>query len=147
MSRVSDRSEQPRSRARSGRDLPWLAAAWLACAPAAAAPEAPNDRPSFAVYALSRGSGVPEGARSALDAVRGWLEDASARGIAIRVEQSRIGLEGEMRLCAEFEDPNEFRALRERVRARVAGIALVDFREEPCARSPHQPPLPRGDRP
>lgn len=144
---MSDRRKRTKRRVRSSGNRNWIAAAWLACAPAAAVPDAPAARPSFAVYALSRGAGVPDDARSALDAVRGWIDDARARGVAIRSEESRIGLEGETRLCAEFEDPREFRTLRDRVGARVAGVDLVSVRDEPCVRPPH-PPLPnRGDRP
>src|SRR5882672_214653 len=48
----------------------------------------------FAVYALSRGKGVPEPARGALRKARTLVEGAKQRGEVIRFKEARIGLEG-----------------------------------------------------
>src|SRR5437016_2988329 len=56
---------------------------------------------SFAVYALSRGRGVPEATLRAWQAIRTLLEDARREGALAQLQQTRLGLEGEVRLCAE----------------------------------------------
>ena len=89
---------------------------------------------SFAVYALSRGRGVPEPTRSTWQAVWNLLESARRDGKVARLEQTRIGLEGEVRLCAEFDDPKLAREMLDRVRTRVTGVELLNLVEEPCSR-------------
>src|SRR5512147_401564 len=62
-----------------------------------------------AVYALSRGKGVPEPTRAALRRASNLLEDLRGQGRVLRLEETRIGLEGETRVCAEFADPETAR--------------------------------------
>ncbi|HSA81495.1 MAG TPA: hypothetical protein VLE23_11795 [Geminicoccaceae bacterium] len=87
---------------------------------------------SFALYALSRGKGVPEGASAALAGTEQVIEDLQARGARITVTKERIGLEGETRLCATFTDASVAAEALERVRRLVAGVDLVNLAEEPC---------------
>jgi len=112
-----------------------LIAAGSACAgndltdrPAAAS----FDAPSFALYSLSRGKGVPEPARAALDQARSALEDLQVRGADITLTEERIGLEGETRLCATFADARLAAETLERIRQLVLGVDLVNLTEEPC---------------
>jgi hypothetical protein len=122
--------------------LVWLVSAWAATA-ACAAPTAGSGEErvpraasaSFAVYALSRGRGVPEATRSAWQRVLAMLEDARRDGTAVRLQQTRIGLEGEVRLCAEFADAARAREMLERARAVAVGVELLNVVEEPCAGS------------
>src|SRR4029450_11259547 len=92
------------------RVLAWLLTAWTAAgcaAPVHTRGEERSPRPavtSFAVYALSRGQGVPAPTRSAWQTVWTMLEDARREGKVARLQQTRLGLEGEVRLCAEFGD-------------------------------------------
>src|SRR2546421_10404028 len=58
---------------------------------------APRSVKSFAVYALSRGSGVPPTAREALRKVQALVEKDQKRGIGVTIETTRIGIEGETR--------------------------------------------------
>jgi hypothetical protein len=88
---------------------------------------------SFSVYALSRGRGVPEPTRSAWQTVWSMLEDARREGKVTRLQQTRIGLEGEVRLCAEFPDPGRAREMLERARAIGQGGELLNVVEEPCS--------------
>jgi hypothetical protein len=88
---------------------------------------------SLALYALSRGRGVPEPARTAWQAAWRLLEGARRDGKVARLEQTRIGLEGEMRLCAEFDDPQTAQQMVERVRALVRDVELLNLVEEPCS--------------
>jgi hypothetical protein len=88
----------------------------------------------FSVYALSRGKGVPAAARNALRQVREAVEADRSRGVGVRVETSRLGLEGEARVCAEYDDPEDARLALDRARALVKGIDLVDLVVEPCGK-------------
>ena len=88
---------------------------------------------SFAVSALSRGRGVPPPTRAAWQAVWTMLEDARREGKVTRLQQTRIGLEGEVRLCAEFSDPAHARELQARARQIVEGVELINVAEEPCS--------------
>lgn len=87
---------------------------------------------SFALYTLSRGRGVPPEAREALEKVSALLEEERSRGVAIELYRNRIGLEGETRLCAEFEDAAAFGEVFRRAQEIVAGVDLVNLVAEPC---------------
>jgi hypothetical protein len=88
---------------------------------------------SFALYALSRGRGVPEPTRTAWQAAWSLLETARRDGKVVRLEQARIGLEGEMRLCAEFDDPKAAQEMVDRVRMLARDVELLNLVEEPCS--------------
>ena len=95
---------------------------------AAASPE-PQ---SFAVYALSRGKGVPEGARAVLARAEGVLKELREQGADIAITKERIGLEGETRLCATFADRRLAEEALERIRRLASGVDLVNLRKESC---------------
>ena len=86
----------------------------------------------FAVYALSRGKGVPDPTRGALRKARTLIEGAKQRGEVIRLKETRIGLEGETRLCAEAKDVATTRALLRELRAIAENIELFNVVVEPC---------------
>jgi len=87
---------------------------------------------SFSVYALSKGKGVPEKTRQALQQIRALLEDAQRQGNVVQLKQTRIGLEGETRLCAEFSSATVAQELFEQSRKLSAGIELLNVVMEPC---------------
>jgi hypothetical protein len=86
----------------------------------------------FAVYALSRGKGVPEPTRGALRKAHTLLEGAKQRGEVIRLKETRIGLEGETRLCVEAKDVAAARALLLELRAMAEKVELFNVVVEPC---------------
>ena len=86
----------------------------------------------LAVYALSRGEGVPEPTRGALQRARTLLEGAKERGEVIRLKEARIGLEGETRLCVEAKDVAAARALLRELRAIAENVELFNVVVEPC---------------
>lgn len=95
------------------------------------------DRPTVAtsgcaLYALSRGKGVPDAARNRYEAAREQIKRAQADGLVSRFEESRFGLEGEMCLCVEFADAQEAEDLIRRLRSMVDGVDLLNLIEEPC---------------
>jgi hypothetical protein len=94
----------------------------------------PSSR-SFAVYVLSRAKGVPPEAREALRRVREMVEADRNRGLAVRVQTTRIGIEGETRLCAEYDDPKDAAQAIERASALVKGVDLTNLVVEPCEKS------------
>jgi len=123
----------------SGPIAVWLAAAGCAAmaTPARTSRDEPGGRAgtaSFAVYALSRGRGVPEATLRAWQAIRTLLEDARREGALAQLQQTRLGLEGEVRLCAEFHDPQRGQQLLRRARDIGAGVELLNVVEEPCSR-------------
>ena len=87
---------------------------------------------TFGVYALSRGKGVPPAARSALDAVAAIVEEDRKKGIAVESERTRIGIEGEFRLCVEYEDVSAAARALKRIREVVEGVDLVNIEIESC---------------
>lgn len=93
---------------------------------------------TFAVYFLSRGSGVPAAARAAQEQVQSLVDGDRERGVSVSVETKRIGIEGERRLCVTYENAGDGSRALERVRAVVAGVDLVRVVEEPCTPSPGQ---------
>jgi len=88
---------------------------------------------SFALYVLSRGKGVPEPARNVLRDARAMLEEAKQEGKVVGLKQTRLGLEGETRLCAEFADREAAREMLERIRRLTKDVDLVNLVVEPCA--------------
>jgi hypothetical protein len=91
---------------------------------------------SFAVYSLSRGTGVPPEASEAQLKVQKLAEADRARGVTVSIETTRIGIEGERRLCVAYRDSrNAARALA-RARVIVKGIGLVNLVVEPCTPAP-----------
>lgn len=94
---------------------------------------------SFAVYTLSRGAGVPAEAREALEQVTNLVDADRKRGVKVTSETTYIGLEGERRLCAEYEDPKEGTRAWERAGAIVKGVDLVNLAAEPCRKKEETP--------
>src|SRR5262245_49743460 len=112
------------------------------------APSPDDDAPRFevAVYALSRGQGVPEAVRAACDAARAELQRMRSDGRALAFEETRIGIEGERRLCARFPTREEAERAAERLRALGKGVELFNVVVEPCARPGARNPSP-GEQP
>jgi hypothetical protein len=86
-----------------------------------------------AVYALSRGNGMPDATRAALQRARGVLEEARQRGAVRRIDEQRIGLEGETRLCAEIAEQSVANALLDDLEHATGGVDLINLAAEPCA--------------
>jgi hypothetical protein len=95
----------------------------------AAAPAQPR---SFVLYALSRGQGVPERARTTLARAEAALQELRDQGADVTITKQRIGLEGETKLCATFADQGLAAKALERLRQLVSGVDLVNLAEEPC---------------
>lgn len=87
---------------------------------------------SITLYALSRGKGVPPEARKAIQAARHLFQEGQETGEVLSVTQTRIGLEGETRLCAELKDAQASKAMQDRIRPLVEGVDLVNVTVEPC---------------
>ena len=112
--------------------------------PSAAASATPVAGPrSFAVYALSRGKGVPQEAWEVLQRVRGLVESDRKRGVGVKIERTPLGLEGETRLCAEYEDPRAAEKALARARDLAKGVDLLNVVVEPCRR--RAPPTERKE--
>lgn len=94
------------------------------------------DKPGaeFALYALSRGKGVPEATRDAFDKANTFLEQSRQRGDVLSLTKTRIGLEGETRLCVQAKDAAAARALQEQVWSIVGDVELFNVVEEPCSK-------------
>lgn len=88
--------------------------------------------PHVALYVLSRGQGVPEEARQVLEQARERFSTLEDSGAVIRIDERRIGLEGETRLCAEFADEADARREHGWLEQLAAGVDLVNLAFEPC---------------
>jgi hypothetical protein len=95
---------------------------------------AATEKPEFALYALSRGKGVPEPTRDALSRAQALIEQAQRRGEVLALRQTRIGLEGETRLCVEARDKASARRLLLEVRAIGRDVDLFNVVEESCSK-------------
>ncbi|MQX62302.1 hypothetical protein GHK78_04385 [Sinorhizobium meliloti] len=108
-----------------------LLSEWRTTSAIAAAPHDFRGK-SFSVYALSRGSGVPDAALSVLERVRSAIERMQRENVSVRISEERIGLEGERRLCGEFESEDAARTAWQHAVAIAAGVDLVSLKVEPC---------------
>ena len=95
---------------------------------------------TFVIYTLSRGSGVPAGAREAQQKIQKLVEEDRSRGASVTVETTRIGLEGEQRLCVSYQNARDGDRALERARAIVKGVDLVNLVVEPCTPPGSKPP-------
>lgn len=93
---------------------------------------APAPVPSFSVYTLSRGKGVPDEAREALRRIVELAEEQQRRGVKVQVTTTRIGIEGETRACIAYEDPQEGTRAYENAKNIVKNVDLVNLTIEPC---------------
>jgi hypothetical protein len=87
---------------------------------------------SFAVYTLSRGTGVPPEAREAQLKIQKLAEADRDRGLSVSIETTRIGIEGERRLCVTYQDPRSGARAFARARVIVKGVDLINLVVEPC---------------
>ena len=111
--------------------------------------QAPAERTpfrSFALYVLSRGKGVPDEAWEALGKVRALAETDREKGVAVTIQEKRIGLEGERRLCIEYEERKEARRAYGRAKALVEGVDLARIEIETCA-EPDKNEKEKGEEP
>ena len=115
----------------------------LAESPTPSPTVSPAGRRSFALYALSRAKGVPPEAREVLRRVRALLESDRKRGVAVKIETTTLGLEGETRLCAEYEDSGAAEKALARARDLAKGVDLLNLVVEPCGR--RSPPTERKE--
>ena len=101
---------------------------------------------SFALYVLSRGKGVPDEAWETLGRVRALAETDREKGVAVTIQEKRIGLEGERRLCIEYEERKEARRAYGRAKALVEGVDLARIEIETCA-EPDKNEKEKGEEP
>ncbi len=94
----------------------------------------------FGVYALSRGSGVPDEAREAMQAVVAVVAEDAKNEIAVRTERTRLGIEGETRLCIEYQDQDSAAAAFQRIQEIVEGVDLMNLVAEACMKAPEPEP-------
>ena len=89
---------------------------------------------SFAFYALSRGKGVPDATWQLLEELRTQFAEMQAQGEIVFLQDERLGLEGETRLCAEFATTAIARSTWEQISAWVdqRELELVNLTIEPC---------------
>jgi hypothetical protein len=87
---------------------------------------------SFAFYALSRGKGLSEDGRRALEGFRQLLRDMKAEGHVVEVSDTRIGLEGETRVCAKFTSSDLAGKAWMQMQRLSAGADLVQLKPEKC---------------
>jgi hypothetical protein len=87
---------------------------------------------SFAFYALSRGKGLSEEGRKVLEDFRELLRGMKAEGQVVEVSDSRIGLEGETRICAKFASSDLAEKVWMQMRRLSVGVDLVQLKAEKC---------------
>lgn len=88
--------------------------------------------PSIEILALSRGRGVPEETRAALESMKSVVARMQREGSVIASEESVFGLEGETRLCVVFKDQAAARVTQSEFTKIGEAIDLLEIREVVC---------------
>lgn len=116
--------------------LPLLAAISIAACAQPTLPTPPGESvQGVAVYALSRGKGVPEQARQVLARALERFNDELKREAVVAITDQRIGLEGERRVCATFADETRAVATFQQLLDLARGVELVNIVREPCRKA------------
>lgn len=102
---------------------------------------------TFALYVLSRGKGVPDEARKVFGEVRDLAESDQEEGIAVTIQTKRFGLEGERRLCVEYQEEEKARRLFGRAKALVEGVDLARVVVETCIEPREDEDEKKGEEP
>lgn len=98
-----------------------------------AAPAKNDPEPtSVTITTLSKGRGVPAPTRDAYKQIRGLLEEQQNQAAVTNIETQRVGIEGEMRMCAEFRDRDQAEYTLEQIRKISADVELLNVVEGPC---------------
>ena len=100
--------------------------------PPAPAPAPPAEPVTIVIHALSRGKGVPTQTRDTYKQIHALLEQRRSDAAITRLESSRMGLEGETRLCVEFSDRDHAAAMLAEIGKLAAGTDLLNIVEGPC---------------
>ena len=106
------------------------------CAPAQAVSASPLPGTDIAVYALSRGKGVPDAARQALRSARALFAKWGAEGRVLDLVDTPVGFEGDTRLCARFATPVDATTALKELDDVGRGVELFKVKAEPCAHPP-----------
>ena len=83
------------------------------------------------------GRGVPDATRSAWQTPWGDARGRPSGRRSPRRSANRIGLEGEVRLCAEFSDVRRAQEMLARAREMATRVELLNVVEEPCSKPGH----------
>ena len=89
----------------------------------------------LAVYALSRGKGVPDPARQALAAARELFARWGAEGRVLDLVDTPMGIEGDTRVCARFATAADAEDALRALATLGRGVELFQVRREPCTRT------------
>jgi hypothetical protein len=95
-------------------------------------PAAVLELQSFALYALSRGRGLSESGQRAIADFRELLRNMRAEGYVIEVSDTRIGIEGETRICAQFASPELAGKVWMQMQRSLVAADLVQLKPERC---------------
>ena len=106
------------------------------CAPAQAVAARSSPATDIAVYALSRGEGVPGEARQALRPARDLFARWGAEGRVLDLIDTPVGFEGDTRVCARFASPADAASALKQLGELGRDVDLFQVRPERCA-----PPL------
>ena len=96
---------------------------------------------SFSVYALSRGSGVPEAASELILELRSRYQANGAQKEVSEFIDDRIGLEGETRICIKFASASAAQTAWKDVQVLIGSKELIDLRAEECVARSRKTPI------
>jgi hypothetical protein len=91
-----------------------------------------DDCRSLAVYVLSRGAGIPDEAYQAYLSARDRLENLRDQNRISRLTETRIGIEGERKLCALFEEASDAREFCRTTCEEMDDVPLINLKIEHC---------------
>ncbi len=100
--------------------------------PSAVCADQSFDGQSFAVYVLSIGRGVPEETYETYQSVKSQLQQMRDQKLVSLLLESRIGIEGERRLCVAFTDATVARNTWIDVCETLLDVPLINLEIEEC---------------
>jgi hypothetical protein len=110
-----------------------------ACAPQPKPQERSVGLASVAVYALSRGKGVPESAARVFSQAEALFRELQSSQQVVRIYPvERLGIEGERRICAEFASEQAANSAQAQLLKIADGVELLNVVIEPCSKNPSQ---------
>ncbi len=91
-----------------------------------------GSKAGLTIDALSIGRGVPEPTLKAYRRIKRVLEQGRDEGMALTIREKRIGLEGETRMCIEFEKQQDMHAMMDKIKPLTTGIELLNVETKRC---------------
>lgn len=97
-----------------------------------ATPQENKVTPSIEILALSRGRGVPDATRAAIERMRTVLAEKRSNGTVVDTSEVIFGLEGETRICVTLRDTEALEEVLSALLKIGENVDLIEIHERAC---------------